>query len=327
MSIDPGMDYLLAVQSGNAEAIDIASKALNGQGTNAPTTPAATAESEQSDWDLQREYYRQKDQAQTLGQLKAIFSQYGLSSLFSRIEDYVRQDYTADTIALLLRDTPEYQQRFPAMKTLAGKGRAITEAEYINFEQASSGLERRYGLPQGMLMNNVTNLLENEVSVAELNDRVLLASAAAIQAPQELKDTFKNYYGIDAGGMTAYFLDPAIATPLLERQVAASQIGAEAARQGIGLDVYGAENLQNLGISKEQAAAGFSNVAEQKGLSTGRGDIATQQELIGAQFGTDAKAKESVERAIGARVGAFQGGGQFVQSKEGSAGLGSAATR
>lgn len=271
-----------------------------------------------------QEALRQKNAIATM---QAALQQYGLNSLYETVVDFIKSGYDADAISVLIRTTPEYKQRFPAMEALAQKGRAISEAEYISYEQTASGLERRYGLPEGMLMSNVTKLLTNEVSPSELNDRVILASSAAIQAPQEVKDMFKQYYGIDSGGMTAYFLDPDVATPLLEKQFASSVIGSEAARQGIGIDVYGSENLQMLGITQEQARQGFGTVAASTGLTQGRGDVVTQQQLIAGTLGQDQKAQQDIERAVGGRLGRFQGGGEFLQQGGQNVGLGSAATR
>lgn len=266
-------------------------------------------------------------QRNAIAVVKGMLEQYGLGSLYNTIVGYIKDGYDPETVMILIRSTPQYKQRFPAMEALAAKGRAISEAEYINYEQAASGLERRYGLPQGMLMGNVTKLLTAEVSATELNDRVILASAAAIQSPDDVKKIFSSYYGIDQGGMTAYFLDPDVATPLLQKQYASAMIGTEAARQGVGIDVYGAQNLESLGITNEQAREGFGNVAKEMSFTAGRGDVVTQQQLIGSNLAGDEAARSAVERTRGSRLGRFQGGGQFVQGQktgEGSA-LGTAA--
>lgn len=265
-------------------------------------------------------------QRNAIATVKGMLDQYGLSSLYGTIVDWIKEGYDANTVMVLIRSTPQYEQRFPAMKVLAAKGRAISEAEYINYEQTASGLERRYGLPTGMLMGKVTDLLTNEVSASELNDRVVLASAASIQAPQDLRDTFQQYYGIDQGGMTAYFLDPDVATPLLEKQYGSAVIGREAAAQGVGLDVYGAENLQNLGISKEQARQGFGEVAQQREFTTGMGDVLSEKEMISGTLAGDEAAQQKIERARQSRLGRFEGGGGF-QAGQGQVALGSAATR
>ena len=259
--------------------------------------------------------------------MKSLLTEYNMSSLYDTVVGYIKQGYDPDAVMVLIRTTPEYKQRFPAMETLAKKGRAISEAAYIEYEKQAAGLERRYGFPTGMLMDSVTDLLTNEVSASELNDRVILASAAAIQAPDDIKNQFMNYYGIDVGGLAAYFLDPTKATPLLEKQFASSVIGTEAARQGIGIDAYSAENLQGLGITQEQAREGFGTVARGRNLSQGRGDVATQEQLIQGTFAQNEEAQRAIERAQKARTGRFQGGGGFAGSTQGITGLGTAATR
>ena len=266
-------------------------------------------------------------QQNAIATMKATLTDLGMTSLYDRVVGYIKDGYDPDAIMVLIRTTPEYKQRFPAMEALSRKGRAISEAEYIEYEQTASGLERRYGLPSGMLMGSVTDLLTNEVSASELNDRVVLASAAAIQAPQDVRNTFSSYYGIDTGGLTAYFLDPNKATPLLEKQYAASLIGTEAARQGVGFDVFGSENLANLGVTQEEAREGFGRVAGAMTLTQGRGDVVTQGQLVSGTFAQDENALQAIERAARGRTGRFQEGGQFASTAQGVMGLGSAATR
>jgi hypothetical protein len=266
-------------------------------------------------------------QQNAIATMEALLTSYNMSSLFNRVKSYIQDGYEADAIMALIRTTPEYKERFPAMESLAKKGRAISEASYIDYEKAAAGLERRYGLPNGMLMGNVTKLLENEVSTDELNTRVTLAAGASIQAPNEVREALRNYYNIDQGGLTAYFLDPSIATPLLEKQYASAQIGAEAIRQNVGIDVGIAENLQGLGVTSQQAREGFGAIAGAKSLTSGYGDIVTQQQQIGAVLGGNSEDQKALERAIGGRLGRFQGGGEFLQTQQGAAGLGSAATR
>jgi len=270
---------------------------------------------------------RAREQRKIAQTVKAIFSQYGLESLNAVIDDYARKDYSSESIQILLRQTQAYKDRFPAMEALTEKKRAITEAAYIEYERTAAGLERQYGLPKDMLMGRVTDLLTNEVSASELNDRVVLAASAAIQAPEDFRQTMRDFYNIDTGGLTAYFLDPEVATPLLEKQYASSVIGSEARRQGVGIDVYGAENLQELGITREQARLGFGQVAQARPLTEGRGDVVSQQQLISGTFGETQEAQKAVERARGARRGRFQQGGGVLTGQQGVAGVGSAATR
>ena len=270
---------------------------------------------------------KQREQDQAISSIQAIFKTYGLESLYDTIVDYARKDYSAETIAIMLRETPQYKARFPAMAALSAKNRGISEGQYIEFETLAAGLERRNGYPPGMLTGNVTKLLENEVSIDELNNRVTLATAASIQAPQDLKDTLSKYYNVGSGGLAAYFLDPSVATPLLEKQYASAQIGAEAARQNIGIDVGVAQNLQELGVTQAQAQEGFGRVAGQSSFMGGAGDVVDQNTLIQGNVANNAAAIKDIERVAGSRTGKFQGGGAFEADKSGNVGLKSAATR
>ena len=253
------------------------------------------------------------------------FSAWGLGSLSGLIQQYAQQDYTAEAAAWMLRQTPEYKQRFPAMEALAAKGRAISEAEYINYEQNAAALEVRFGIPKGMILNNVTKLLTNEVSAAELQDRATLAASDSITAPADLKQQMKDYFGVDQGGLTAYYLDPAIAMPMLEQQSAIARIGVESARQGVQTGLGMASELQGKGVTEAQAQQGFQTVAQSQGLEAGKGEVVTQDELTRGTFGSATEATK-IARVAGSRVGAFSGGGDFASEKSGVTGL-AAATR
>ena len=125
--------------------------------------------------------------------------------------------------------------------------------------------------------------------------------------------------------LRAYYLDPDIAVPLLQKQSAAARIGAQAYRNDVaGVDREMAERLQGIGVTEREAGAGFTRVASQSGLSAGRGDIADTRTLIEANLAGDAEAQTATNRAAAARRGRFSGGGQFAGSQSGVTGLGSA---
>jgi hypothetical protein len=257
--------------------------------------------------------------------IRGLATDYGLMSLYDKMVGFITDGYNAEAIMSLIRDTSEYKTRFPAMAALMGKGRAITENDYINYERNAAQLEQMYGLPKGMVLNNVTALLTNEVSGDELRDRVVLSSAASVSAPQQLKDSLRNFYGIDSGGLAGYFLDPAIATPILEKQFATAVIGSEALRQDVNLGLDIASNLQEMGVSQDQAREGFSNVKQSESLTRGRGDKVNNRELIKGTFGQEEDAQK-VDRARQSRKGRFEAGGSFVTEQGGVTGVGSSTT-
>ena len=259
--------------------------------------------------------------------LSGIMSTYGLSSLMDKIKGWVTDGYEADAIMGLIRDTSEYKARFPAMEALAKKNRAISEAEYISYEQTAAHYESLFGLPEGMLTSKdmVTKLLSNEVSARELEERATKASAAQYELPTEFRTMMQDYYNVGSGGLTAYYLDPDVAMPLLERQFVSSQIGMEAAMRGLGVGVDTAEMLYQQGVDREGAKKGFTQVASAQGFQYGKGETATQNDLIGGAFGTSQGAADKVERIARTRTGIFAGGGGFAEGKSGVSGLGSAA--
>ena len=289
----------------------------NAAPASASVTAGGGGESQDNTEDYQVTRDKEIKRLRTLNSIAAmrgLMQSYGLESLMSVIEGYVTDGYDDSTIEQLIKTTPQYAARFPAMATLSRKNRAISEAEYISFEREAAQFERSYGLPAGMLgKSTVTTLLENEVSARELEERVTMAAAGAFQTSAEVKQQFKNFYGIDSGGLTAYFLDPEKALPLLNKQYASAQIGAEAAGQGVGIGSAMAEDLTIAGISREAASEGFGKVAGQKGLTTGRGDVVSQDELI--------------TRAAAGRTGRFEQGGSYISGQGQTAGLSSAATR
>lgn len=273
----------------------------------------------------QQEYEKAVRERAAIDAVKAAFTQYGLQSLFGKVEEYAKAGYNADAIVMLLRDTPEYKQRFPAMQSLMDKGRAISEAQYIEYERSTAQIEQKYGLPDGMLMGHVTDMLTNEVSLQELNDRVTIAVADSIMAPDDLKATIRDYYGLDPDtALAAYYLDPDIALPLLEKQSAAARIGTWGSRQGVqGVNVGMAEYLQELGVNEQQAQQGFGAVKQQEGLQYGKGDTAGLASLVDQNVA--GVANTDVERAARARAGRFAGGGQYAAGQAGVTGIGSAA--
>lgn len=264
------------------------------------------------------------EQANMYALLYAQFKTFGLESLAPRIIDYIVQGYSGETVAMLLRDTPEYQARFPAMAALRESGRAIQEVDYVNYEINAAQLEQRFGLPKGYLTDSSTiaTLLTNNVSGDDLVGRVQLNAAAQFDAPPELRATLKDYYGLDANGsLTAYYLDPEHSLDYLNRQMAAAKIGASARRQSIALGVDTATLLEQRGISAQQADQGFAQVASLERLQYGAGDVADQDTLVAAAFG-DAAAAQAVERAQKGRTSRFAGGGGAAESQSGIVGLG-----
>lgn len=260
--------------------------------------------------------------------LEGLMATYGLGALMGRIDGWIQEGYDPQAIEALIRQSPEYASRFPAMKELQAKGQSITESQYIDYEREMTNLESMYGLPKGMLNNSdmVKRLLLAGKSSVEVEQNAVRASASIYELPQEFRDTMRRYYGIDSGGLTAYFMDPDVATPILEKQFVSAQIGMEAWKQRVDVGASLSEELYQAGVTREKAREGFGKVAMQGEFTGGAGETTTQSGLIDAELKDDAEAQKKNERIGASRAGRFQGGGSFVGSQSGMTGIGVSST-
>lgn len=254
-------------------------------------------------------------------------SQYGLSSLSSWAWQKWQAGESVDQIMLELRSTPEYKTRFPAMETLSQSGHAISEAEYINLEQTYIQLGRQYGLPSGFYdqPSDFTALIAGEVSPVEYQQRLQDYQAVAYDVDPTIRDELKRLYGIDAGHLAAYFIDPAKALPVLQRTFVATQAASAAERSGFGeLSLSQAESLS--GVDASQFAEGFGNLLHNQQLFQAlpgeAGQAISTEGQLGAQFLGDAATQQQIEGVAAKRKAVFSDGGGFSQSQTGYAGVG-----
>lgn len=205
------------------------------------------------------------EQRDAYAALTNLFNRYGLSTLAPKIFDYLKNGFSADTISILLQDTPEYKQRFAGNEIRRQKGLPVlSPAEYLSTEASYRQLMRQSGLPEGFYdqPSDFTSYIGKDVSPTELKSRVDLATQASVLARPEMFQALKTMYGLDQGTIAAYIIDPERALPYVQKQVAAAQIGAEALRQG--LQVSGkAEDYAVAGVSQTQANQAYGQIAQQ----------------------------------------------------------------
>lgn len=220
-----------------------------------------------------------------------LFSSYGLQSLAGKIFEYIQNGYSAETISILLQDTPEYKQRFAGNEARRQKGLPVlSPAEYLSTESSYRQLMRQAGLPVGFYdqASDFNDFIGKDVSPTELKARVDLASQATALASPAYKDALQKMYGIDEGTLTAYFLDEDRSLPILQRQAAAAQIGAEALRRGLGVTER-AEEYALAGVTTQQAAQAYGTISQ----------LLPDYENIGAVFGTEIDQGDFEESLLG----------------------------
>ncbi len=245
--------------------------------------------------------------------LETLFKGYGLGSLAGKIYDYVKNGYSSDTISILLQDTKEYKQRFAANDARIKAGLPVlSPADYLNTENAYRQLLRQSGLPAGFYDSNddFTDWISKDVSPTEVQSRVDLATQATALANPAYKQAL-NQLGISDGEVTAYFLDPNRALPLLQKSAATAAVGAAAIQQGLTFNQTYAEQLATSGVTAAQAQQGYAQVASELETMEGLGAIYgkgwSQQESEESVFGTSAEATKKKTGLIAQEIGAFRG--------------------
>lgn len=268
-------------------------------------------------------------QSSAKGVLDNFLAQYGLQSLGDTAWQQYLQGQSTDQIMLNLRGTPEYQARFPAMQTLAQRGQAITESQYINYEQTIAQQNQAAGLPQGMYdtPDDIAKLLTSNISPSEYQSRLQSYQTAAWQSPPEVRDALMNDYGLSPGQLTAFFIDPDKALPLIQRDLATAQMQGASQISGFGnLSMDQGGHLADLGITGAQAQAGFGKLANQNQLIQG---LPGQNNAIGtdtalqAQFDQNAQAQQRMTAVEQDQLNLFKQGGGAQTSSKGVLGAGS----
>lgn len=253
---------------------------------------------------------------------------YGLddAALFTEVETLVRNEVIVpgmgiDQIGIQLRDTTAFKNRFPANEALATAGKPqLSVSEYLRLESDYKSRMQNAGLPSGFYDSpqDFQNFIANDVSPDEIQARIDLGYQAVRQANPAVINEFKRLYGVSEGDLAAYFIDPTRAKPTFDRfeaqrQAQAAQIAAQASGQAqMALTAQEAESLARSGISEETARAGFGAIAEQQGLFQAQmaGEQAvSREEQIGGTFGTNAQARQAIQRRRRARQAAFETGG------------------
>lgn len=214
------------------------------------------------------------------------FNQYGLGALVEPLRGFIVDGLSPAEFTLRLRDTDAYKKRFAANQARVQKGlAALSEAEYIGLEDQYQNIMRNYGLPASYYtrgemgrQEGFEKFIANDVSAAELEDRVVTAQNRVINAAPEVSRALREFYpDITGGDILAYALDPEQALSNIKRKVTAAEIGAGAMQQGLATSLARAEELGRFGVTGEQARQGYQTIAEVLPTATKLGDIYAKQ--------------------------------------------------
>lgn len=208
------------------------------------------------------------DRSEEKAHLDALFAGMGLQGLGDWAFDLLKRDTPIESIKLQLRDREEYKARFPAMAELAKRGRAMNEAQYIEYEKSAAALLQESGIglfdDQAAFRDMVAKNLVGDVSLREMARRIDDGYLKIIEAPEEVQAFFTAAYGPKgAAAMATYFLDPEHALPTLERQLGVAGVGGEARRFGFDINTGLAERLhQSLGLDGAASRQLFAQASQ-----------------------------------------------------------------
>jgi len=268
-----------------------------------------------------RQTFLAQSRSDAFSRLRTLLNRFGLGELEGAVNNIITSGAVdlndANAIIFAIRDQPAYQRRFAGNAARAKRGLPeLDPSSYIGLEESYRQLMQSNGLPAGFYdqLSDFQRLIEGDVSPSELQERIEQGYRRVRDADPEVKRQMRELYGVDDNALTAYFLDPEKAAPLLTRQARAAQISARGREQaGLQLTAASAEDLAARGITPEQAQEAFARRGQLEGLYqplTGE-EALTEQEALGATFGYDVRAQQRLERRRAQRVGEFQGGGGF----------------
>lgn len=219
--------------------------------------------------------------------------QWGLLELADDVDQLIREGLGTDAITLQLRETAAYKKRFAANEARERAGLPVlSPAEYIAAEDAYRQVLRTYGLPASFYdqTQDFEQFLAKDVAPEELNARAAAAQQVWLSSDPQVRQTWRDFYGLTDGAAIASILDPDKALPIVQRMVTATQLGALAARNDLSADRSRYETYADQGITAQQAAQGFAEIGQT--LST--------DQAIAHRFGqTFTQAEEEAARVVG----------------------------
>lgn len=261
--------------------------------------------------------------------LKSVLSEYGLEELSDWAWQQIVAGNSPTQILQELRKTDAFRRRFRVIFERQAKGLApLSPAEVIAYERQARQMFMRAGMPPGFYDSNddFDRFMVNDVSLAELSDRINLGREALYQMDPTTRRQLQSFYGFTEGDMVAWVIDPNLAVPAIARRFQAARTASASIRSGFGgLSREEAERFADLGISPEQAEQGFGTLVQSRELLSSlpgeRGENIGREQQLAAITG-DATAQQAIERQRSRRVAQFRGGGGFATDKEGFSGLG-----
>lgn len=173
---------------------------------------------------------------------------------------------SAENAAEIIRQDPKYRKQydsyFPGNRRDDGSLRLYEEAyrsRIQGYENALLGV----GVNPERFSDKFPGLISGDVTITELTNRVEDRYERIKDGLTEIRDYYAANFAMDMtdSAIVASFLDPDIGDAILERRIAISEIGGEAAIRGFGLELEASRSLQQAGVSRPDAQNLFGQAA------------------------------------------------------------------
>lgn len=252
--------------------------------------------------------------------LKGAFESYGLGELLPIINSYIQQGLSDAEIELKLQETEPFKKRFAGNEMLRKAGKNVLSiSDYLSAEDQMQKNFKQLGLPAEFGSKDyIAKIIGGGTSVNEATSRAKSASDMVYATPQSVRDEYLRLYGVGVGELTAAFLDPAVAEPIINERIRKSTISGAAKDQGVSTGLAGEIAEATPDITYTQAAQGFAQAQE---LGT-RGQELSQ--IYGDQYGIEEATKETFGLAGAAQAEKTK---KKLASKERASFSGSSAVR
>ena len=231
-----------------------------------------------------------------------------------------------------VRQSAAYDRFFPGMTRDDGTMRFGDEQEYIAVTEAYDDVFRSVGLNPSLWKERYIDLLEGDVSPDELmRDRVMPIYERLIdQGSEAIRQRYADDWGLEMTfeSILAAALDPDdIGSRILNRQIALSEIGGEAASSGFNVTKEYAERLyEDKNLTREQADLLFQQaetfVPAMSVLSARHADPDDDfnlEDFVSAELFSNPQQRRRMRRLIAQENAAFTGGAtiDYLRTREG----------
>jgi truncated hemoglobin YjbI len=262
---------------------------------------------------------------------------YGLQGVAQTIAT-IRASYpeiSSENLLMLLKEDTRYNAEY--LKRFAGNAKlkeaglpTLQDSEYLKAENEYKKIFTAYGATSLANQDYYATLIGNRMDAVDVTDRMNTAYAR-LQASPEVKKAFQTFYSaVSDGDILAAILDPKTQLPILQKKVAAAEIGGAALKQGLETSLATATELEGLGVTQAQAQAGYSTIAQalpgyEKLLEMRTGEdikkADAQALLEESKLKKNARAIQQEQQVIAEEAARFQGSAGRLASKDRAQGL------